>query len=494
MLCAQVAFAARFELEELVVESIHYFHDDDSVEDPFLGDVIQQIPFRLFDDIGYYVLPTRRTWEAAASFASELFRKVVATAGGIPAQNVLVERDRLRKPEAPLELDAGLLPLADRINSQLAQLLPAAPRFQLRVTATDSESLLRALVPHYEGANGIALPVGRHGMGLLSLQTFILLLELGRERRRQEKPFFFVMEEPELHIPPGLQRMLVAQAVSIAEQTICTSHSPSVAAYYPATSVQILDCRSAGTTSTPLLSRPLEASASNATRKLCHDDRPRVIEALMQHCVLIPEGRSEHEWFRLLADVLETGEQASDIGASDTPPFGTVVGVIPTHDSAVAETFDTLRRLRSGFVPLLDGDGAGNATVDRLCAAEQPPELVLQWRNGWAIEDAVVWILKGAESEALSDLQDRIEREFSSVDEFLALFKIQTGTGRLKSDYLAYEEVARVIGRHTGCRDRAGELLAAFTKACLGQHDGSSLMKIDDGRSTAQCVVLRLSP
>ena len=494
VLCAQVAFAARFELEELVVESIHYFHDDDSVEDPFLCDVIQQIPFRLFDDIGYYVLPTRRTWEAAASFASELFRKAVATAGGIPAQNVLVERDRLRKPQAPLELDAGLLTLAGRINSQLAQLLPAAPRFQLRVTATDSESLLRALVPHYEGANGVSLPVGRHGMGLLSLQTFILLLELGRERRRQGKPFFFVMEEPELHIPPGLQRRLVAQAVSIAEQTICTTHSPRVAAYYPATSVQILDCRSAVTTSTPLLSRPLDASASNATRKLCHDDRPRVIEAMMQHCVLIPEGRSEHEWFRLLADVLETGEQALDVGASDTPPFGTVVGVIPTHDSAVAETFDTLRRLRSGLVPLLDGDGAGNTTVDRLCAAEQSPKLVLQWREGWAIEDAVVWILKGAESEALSELQERIERKFSSVDEFLKLLKIQTGTGRLKSDYLAYEEVARVIGRNTGCRDRAAKLLAAFTKACLGQHDGSSLMEIDDGRSTAQCVVLRLSP
>ena len=97
-----------------------------------------------------------------------------------------------------------------------------------------------------------------------------------------------------------------------------------------------------------------------------------------------------------------------------------------------------------------------------------------------------MWILKGAESEALSELQERIEREFSSVDEFLELLKIQTGPGRLKSDYLAYEEVARVIGRNTGCRDRAAKLLAAFTKACLGQHDGSSLMEIDDGRSTAQ--------
>ena len=167
-LCAQIAFAASFDLEDLAVESLRYFHDDDEVEDPFLDDAVQKVPMRLFDDIGYYVLPARRTWEAAASFASELFRKTVATVGGIPAQTVLDERDRLRQPEEPLEATAGLEPLAERINQQLAQLLPAAPRFQLRITATDSESLLRALVPHYAGNDGIALPVGRHGMGLLS--------------------------------------------------------------------------------------------------------------------------------------------------------------------------------------------------------------------------------------------------------------------------------------------------------------------------------------
>ena len=240
-LCSQIAFAARFDLEELVVESIRYFHDDDDVEDPFLDDAVQPIPIRLFDDIGYYVLPARRTWEAAASFASELFRRAVATVGGIPARTILQERDRLRRPADPLEETVGLCPLVGRINRQLAELLPDAPRFQLRLTATDSESLLRALVPHYVGREDVPLPVGRHGMGLLSLQTFILLLELGRERVRQGKPFLFAMEEPELHIPPGMQRRLVSQAVSIAEQTICTSHSPRVAAFYPATSVQVLD-------------------------------------------------------------------------------------------------------------------------------------------------------------------------------------------------------------------------------------------------------------
>ena len=311
-LCAQVAFAARFDLEELVVESIRYFHDDDDVEDPFLDDAVQHIPMRLFDDIGYYVLPARRTWEAAASFASELFRKAVATVGGIPAQTILQERDGLRAPAAPLEETAGLSPLVERINRQLAELFPVAPRFQLRLTATDSESLLRALVPHYAGSAGVPLPVGRHGMGLLSLQTFILLLELGRERVRMGKSFLFAMEEPELHIPPGMQRRLISQAVSIAEQTICTSHSPRVAAYYPATAVQILDRNSARFAATPMLPAPLDGSATNARRKLFQDDRARLVEALMHHRVLIPEGRSEYEWFRLLSDVLETGDIALD--------------------------------------------------------------------------------------------------------------------------------------------------------------------------------------
>jgi len=491
-LCVQIAFAARFDLEELAVESCRYFHDDDLVVDPFLDDAIQQVPVRLLESIGYYVLPARRTWEATASFASELFRKTVATVGGVPAQTVLDERDRLRRPPEPLEADAGLLPLVERINEQLAQLLPAAPRFQLRITATDSDSLLRALVPHYAEENGIALPVGRHGMGLLSLQTFILLLELGRERRRQGQPFLFAMEEPELHIPPGMQRRLVAQAISIAEQTICTSHSPRVASCYPATSVQILARRSSELASTPLLTRPLDASASNATRKLCHDDRPRVIEALMHHRVLIPEGRSEYEWFRLLADVLETGDQPIEVGELDTPSFGTVVGVIPTHDSAVAETFKTLSRLRGGLVPLVDGDDAGNSKVKELQESGEGPVLILQWGEGWTIEDAIGWILKGAEQDVVNELRARIDREFKSVDDLMSLFRIKTGPGRLKTDYLAYEEVASVISSDARCRKRASALLEAITRACLGLLSDSSLIKREEARKRS--VLLRLKP
>ena len=493
-LCAQIAFAARFDLEELAVESIRYFHDDDDVQDPFLDDAVQPIPIRLFDDIGYYVLPARRTWEAAASFASELFRKAVATVGGIPAQTILQERDRLRAPAPPFEATAGLSPFVERINRQLAELLPDAPRFQLRLTATDSESLLRALVPHYVGSDGVALPVGRHGMGLLSLQTFILLLELGRERVRQGKPFLFAMEEPELHIPPGMQRRLIAQAVSIAGQTICTTHSPRVAAYHPATSVQILAQSPTRLAATPMLPAPLDAGASNARRKLFGDDRSRLVEALMHHAVLIPEGRSEHEWFQLLSDVIETGEIALDTGDADTPAFGTVVGVVPTHDGAVEEVHDALRRLRGGLVPLVDGDAAGAEKIDQVLGSEQTPERILRWRDGWTMEDAIGWILKGDEGASFAELRGRIDREFESIDELVGLFKVATGAGRLKTDYLAYEEVASVIGSLPGCRTRAAALLEAVTLGALGRADDCDAVRRDEEQSTDGSAVLRLEP
>ena len=50
-LCAQIGFAARFDLEELAVEKIHYFHDGDGTEDVFQEDGVQTFPTRLFDDI-----------------------------------------------------------------------------------------------------------------------------------------------------------------------------------------------------------------------------------------------------------------------------------------------------------------------------------------------------------------------------------------------------------------------------------------------------------
>ena len=213
-LCVQVGYAARFDYESLEVKHRRYFHDD-PVADPFDEDNVVRIPDTLISEIGFFVLPARRTWAATISFASELFRKAVASVGGIPASTVMAHRDVLRAPDPALEDDPDLKPLVDRINTRMGQILPGSPTLQLRLTSTDSESLLQALVPHYKLNDGPSIPAGRHGTGLISLQSLALLLEIGRTRRERGESFIFALEEAELHVPPGLQRRLIGDAAAV---------------------------------------------------------------------------------------------------------------------------------------------------------------------------------------------------------------------------------------------------------------------------------------
>src|SRR3546814_15471110 len=73
---------------------------------------------------------------------------------------------------------------------------------------------------HFQGASPVALPSRRHGSGLISMQTLILLMRFGRLRVARGDGFMMVIEEPELHIPPPLQRKLVRLMQSMATQTI----------------------------------------------------------------------------------------------------------------------------------------------------------------------------------------------------------------------------------------------------------------------------------
>jgi len=182
-LCANVGYCARFDRDELEVVSLRYFHDDDDAIDPFVDEAgIVPVPPRLLAELGFFVLPARRDWDAVASFNSDLFRRTVSNLAGIPADEIIGQRDALRNPAVKIEDSPRLTALVTGLNERLARLAPNAPKFQLRVTAGDSEGVLQALLPHYAGQGGPALPAARHGAGLVSLQSLLLLLEVGRAR------------------------------------------------------------------------------------------------------------------------------------------------------------------------------------------------------------------------------------------------------------------------------------------------------------------------
>lgn len=490
-LCANVGYCARFDRDELEVASVRYFHDDDDAHDPFVDEAgIVPVSPRLLNDLGFYVLPGRRDWDAVASFNSDLFRRTVSNLAGIPADAILNQRDALRDPAQKIEESPQLSELVVGLNDRLARLAPNAPRFQLRVTAGDSEAVLQALLPHYMGQGGPALPAARQGAGLVSLQSLLLLLEVGRARHDKGLPFILALEEPELHLSPGIHGRLVAEAVATSSQVICTTHSPEVARVFQATAALIVTNDGGQLAARPFLAKALTAAATNNERKLYIQNRARVVNALMHPWVLIPEGRFDTEWLTRLADV-------ADPHTTHTSPFSAVFGIIPTENAAVAFTTERLTPLRPRIAAMVDGDNPGDTYVTELKAKNPPPTLIIQLPANWTIEDVVCWMLEPGGNAALDSIRVSLPTfTFATMDEFRALLKTQNNKNAnivgLKEDVLAHEAVAGALEAIGDCRARVVTFCEGLVSAAAGTPHARIVA--DAGRSTAAVRVVRFSP
>lgn len=483
LLAAEIAFSARFDYETLSVESLRFFYDSD-VEDPFMLDTIVRFPNHLLTELGFFLVPISRTWDKLVSFSSELFRRLVASSGGIPSNQLLQERDLLRSPSSPLESVGSLGQMVRNVNRELSRLFARAPEIALRITATDSESLLSSIIPHYQFGDEVPLPAGRAGTGLLSLQALLLLLEFGRMRAQEDNNFILSLEEPELHLPPGIQKRLIYRTHSVANQTVISSHSPDLVSFYPATSIRLLVNNEGALKALPLLDKPLQNDAVNGVRKLFRDNRQELIAALMQEYIIVPEGRIDYEWLRLLVRCTETKE-SWDLCDTEIP-FGTLFGVVPTHDASIKNTLYEVLRIRSEVVILVDGDSDGDRYVEEILQEEPYPRLIVQWPKDWVVEDVVMSIL-GTDEDIIDETSSILNCE-PTAHAVVNTLKSERKAGGVKGNYLLYEDLANLISCNTKCLQRAKQLLNQFVSLVLDL-EGSHIQFSKDGRSTDACSV-----
>ena len=161
-LACQIVFAAHFNRESLEVETARYFNDGDDI-DVFAEDNHVSVPGKLIRDIGFFLVPASRSWDRMLSFNSELFRRVIRSAGGLPAETILDERDRLRRPEHRLEEDARLGPVVAEVNTEISQIFGKSTPLRLRVTPTDSAGVLETVMPHFQTGEGSRCRPGARG-------------------------------------------------------------------------------------------------------------------------------------------------------------------------------------------------------------------------------------------------------------------------------------------------------------------------------------------
>ncbi|MFZ6755991.1 ATP-dependent nuclease [Undibacterium sp. Ji50W] len=471
-LCCQLAFQARFDQESLSVETFRYFHDHDAPLDPFAEDTPIAVPGKLIQEISFYLVRASRTWDKVFSWGNELFKRTVLAAAAQPAAALLAERDRLRNPVQPIDTDPGIEPLIQNLNKELALSFPNAPQVRLRLTGTDSRSVMDAVSAHFSTTDGLNIPAARQGSGLVSMQGLLLLLELGRARAAGGGEFLMALEEPELHLPPAAQQRLIQRVQALSTQTFVTTHSPLVASMADATSVLILKKRDGILSAEPFLEAPLPASAQNWQRRFFQHSRVDVLGALMQPSLLIPEGKADFHLFRCILRPLALTSGWVD---SMSRPFGIEVGVVPTEDAKVIETHQLMARLHGHVSCLVDGDEEGLRYVARLKATLTPPAAIIRWSDGDMIEDAVGWILIADETAVMAKLTDLSQVPPTSVADVVAYLK------KNKVDIIAYELIADAIATTSACRERAADLLSGLACACAGSAETPRFRLDDNG-------------
>jgi putative ATP-dependent endonuclease of the OLD family len=490
-LAVQIGFAARFDLDELETETIRFFVDDEStLGDPFAEDShLRIIHAKALQELGFFLVPASRTWDRWISFSSELFRRVVATRGDMPAQVVRAERQHLWTPPegARLEEQPGLSEIVNTANDELRALMASAPKLQLRLTATDSDSVLESVVPHFVQGTGPTLPTLRQGTGLVSLQSLLLLMQLGKARAEKGQSFVLAVEEPELHIQPSQQKRLVNRLNALCDQTIVTTHSPIVAAMFPAPDTLFVETCKGVLKAKPLLD-PVPAQPTNHLQHLLYAWRQKLVGALMHECVLIPEGVSDVAWLEALQTALEL-HQGWQYSGDGPPLLSTFVGVVPTIDAKIEDTFALVSAVHTRPCILVDGDSDGRGYFDAVKASDPPPRCVVFWPQGWALEHVISWIAGADETAMLAALGAALGTPFADLQALTRHLLTQ------KSYAPTHENAAVTLMANAGCRARAAQLLNSLCELLRDGATGStSLFTRIEADSNAAMSVFRFVP
>lgn len=486
-LACQIVFAARFNADTLDVDTVRYFYDGGDA-DVFAEENFVSVPPKLIRDIGFFLIPASRSWDRMLSFSSELFRRVIRTTAGLPAKTILDERDRLRQPDLTLEDDQRMSPVVDEVNAEMSRLLGKTTPLRLRVTATDSASVLEAITPHYQTGDRTPIPAKRQGSGLVSLQSLFLLLHFGQRRIEDGESFFMALEEPELHLPPAVQRRVLGRLQALSTQTIVTTHSPLVAGYCEATSLLIVRSNDGDLDVRPMLSKALGQEATNAVRRLFQINRVETAAAMMNECVLVPEGRFDFDWLTLLLRVAEL-----DRDGIEPCLFGVRIGVVPTADAKVKETCEALSKAHPMVCGLVDGDDDGTRYAGLLDDAGVGAKMVLRWPDGWTIEDLVGWIIQSDELAVMTRINADLIEGPVDRDLLVRLLKSNDRAAQgLKGDGVAYEIIANALSESEACRARTRAVLHAMSDACMGLPGRG--FTAEEGRGEGQIPRLVFTP
>lgn len=141
-----------------------------------------------------------------------------------------------------------------------------------------------------------SVPFVNQGTGSINLLVFALLTIIAD--LKEHRSVIFVMEEPEIALPPHTQRRVTKYVVQQMGQSIVTSHSPYVIEQFDPNDVVILSREGGTFTGTPI-------DTTSVKPKTYRTQRRQFAEAILSRAVFVVEGQTEMVAVHAVSSALE---------------------------------------------------------------------------------------------------------------------------------------------------------------------------------------------
>jgi putative ATP-dependent endonuclease of OLD family len=240
-------------------------------------------------EFGFLHLRALRTGSRALSMERGSLLDVILKTYEVRTQMWEGLLERLRHLDVVGESDAEFGVILTAIRDAMREIVPGewADAPHLRVSELTREDLRHVLKSFLAtGVTGYAAPFQHQGSGTVNA---LVLAMLGLIAQRRNGRVIFAMEEPELSLPPHVQKRVVDKVRSLASQALFTSHSPYVIEQFPPEEMAVVMRDGAGVLQVANVVLPEKLKL-----KIFRDGlRTRFCEALLARRVIVMEGKTE---------------------------------------------------------------------------------------------------------------------------------------------------------------------------------------------------------